>query len=83
MIQVMTIRFALIAALLVPSTMLQAQPAAPGRGTADDQRACNGDARRHCREVLDQGDMVVLACLRQHRTKLTRPCLAVLQRHGQ
>jgi hypothetical protein len=79
MTQVM-IRFGLIAALLVLPTIGQAQP---GRGTPEDQRACNGDARRHCREVLDQGDTVVLACLRQHRTKLTRSCQAVLQRHGQ
>jgi hypothetical protein len=40
----------------------------------EDQKACSGDARRHCRAMLDQGDMAVLACLRQQQRKLTRKC---------
>jgi hypothetical protein len=76
------IRFGMIAAFLMLPTIAQAQTA-PRRGTADEQKACNADARRHCRNVLEQGDMAVLACLQQHRTKLTRGCQAVLTRHGQ
>jgi hypothetical protein len=58
------------AALLMLPTMAQAQTA-PNRGTPEDQKACSGDARRHCRAVLDQGDMAVLACLQQQQRKLT------------
>jgi hypothetical protein len=69
--------FGLMAALLMLPITAQAQTA-PYRGT----KACSGDARRHCRAMLDQGDMAVLACLQQQR-KLTRKCRAVLRKHGQ
>jgi hypothetical protein len=74
--------FGLMAALLMLPTMPQAQTG-PNRGTPEDQKACSGDARRHCRAVLDQGDMAVLACLQQQQRKLTRKCRAVLRKHGQ
>jgi hypothetical protein len=32
---------------------------------------------------LDQGDFAVLACLQQHREKLSAPCRKVLTDHGQ
>jgi hypothetical protein len=74
--------FGLMAALLMLPTTAQAQMA-PNRGTPEDQKACSGDARRHCRAVLDQGDMAVLACLQQQQRKLTRKCRVVLRKHGQ
>jgi hypothetical protein len=76
------IRFGLLAASLMLPTIAQAQTA-PNRGTPEDQKACSADARRHCRAVLEQGDMAVLACLQQQRRKLTRACRAVLRKHGQ
>jgi hypothetical protein len=75
--------FGLMAALLMLPTMAQAQTAPTNRGTPEDQKACSGDARRHCRAVLEQGDMAVLACLQQQQRKLTRKCRAVLRKHGQ
>jgi Cysteine rich repeat len=78
----MMIRLYVIAAWLMLPSLVQAQTA-PQRGTADEQKACQSDARRHCRAVLEQGDMAVLGCLQQHRKKLTRGCQAVLTRHGQ
>ena len=78
----MMIRFSVIAAWLMLPSLVQAQTA-PQQGTADEQKACHGDARRHCRAVLEQGDMAVLTCLQQHRKKLTRGCQAVLTRRGQ
>jgi hypothetical protein len=33
--------------------------------------------------VIDQGDFTVLACLQQHRPKLTKACDQVLKNHGQ
>jgi hypothetical protein len=78
----LVIWFGLMAAVLMLQTMAQAQTV-PNRGTPEDQKACSGDARRHCRAVLDQGDMAVLACLQQQQRKLTRKCRAVLRKHGQ
>ena len=84
-------RFALLATLMLWSAMAHAQtlspPASPAqldsRGTADDQKACDRDAQRHCREILSDGDFAVLGCLRENRTKLTRACQAVLTKYGQ
>lgn len=53
------------------------------RGSPEDQRACQPDAVRLCREVLNGGDMVVLQCFQRQRELLSPPCRAVLQRHGQ
>jgi hypothetical protein len=75
----------LIAVLMLPGVthaQTASQQFAQFRGSPEDQKACNGDARRHCRSVLEQGDTVVLSCLQQNRKKLTRACLAVLQKHG-
>jgi hypothetical protein len=72
----------LLAASLMAPVTAQAQMA-PNRGTADEEKACNGDAHRHCRAVLDQGDMAVLTCLQQKHDKLSRACRAVLRKHGQ
>jgi hypothetical protein len=67
----------------VPWHKVAALQTARYRGTPEDQKACSGDARRHCRAMLDQGDMAVLACLQQQQRKLTRKCRAVLRKHGQ
>jgi hypothetical protein len=53
------------------------------RGTPDEQKACARDVQRHCRAVIDQGDLSVLACLQQHRPKISRACDQVLRNHGQ
>ena len=56
---------------------------AQGRGTDAEQKACSRDAQRHCRAVLDQGDLVVLSCLQQNRAKISAACDQVLKSHGQ
>jgi hypothetical protein len=53
------------------------------RGSPEDQRACQPDAVRLCREVLNGGDMAVLSCFQQRRQYLSPACEAVLRRHGQ
>jgi len=53
------------------------------RGTPDEQKACARDVQRHCRAVIDQGDLSVLACLQQNRPKISRACDQVLRNHGQ
>ena len=53
------------------------------RGTPEEQKACNRDVQRHCRAVIDQGDLTILACLQQNRPKISRACDQVLRNHGQ
>ena len=52
-------------------------------GTPDEQKACARDVQRFCRPVIDQGDFTILACLQQHRPKLSQACDQVLKNHGQ
>lgn len=52
-------------------------------GTPDEQKACSRDVQRHCRQVIDQGDLTILACLQQNRPKLSQACDQVLKNHGQ
>jgi hypothetical protein len=52
-------------------------------GTPQEQAACTRDVQRFCRSVIDQGDFTILACLQQHRPKLTAACSQVLKNHGQ
>jgi len=70
-----------LALLLVPmSTGAVAQQRS---GTEQEQKACARDVSRHCRKVMDQGDFVVLACLKENRQKLSAACNQVLVSHNQ
>ena len=55
----------------------------PGRGTADEQKACTRDVQKFCRPVIDQGDLTILACLKEHRSKISTACDQVLKNNGQ
>ena len=52
-------------------------------GTPEEQKACSRDVQRHCRPVIDQGDLVILSCLQQNRPKISAACDKVLKDHGQ
>jgi Cysteine rich repeat len=52
-------------------------------GTPEEQKACTRDVQKHCRAVIDQGDLVILACLQQNRSKISPACDQVLKSHGQ
>jgi hypothetical protein len=53
-------------------------------GSAEDQAACRPDVRKYCYKLAeDAGDLSFLACLKENREKLGKPCLAVLERNGQ
>ena len=52
-------------------------------GTPEEQKACARDVQRFCRPVIDQGDFTILACLKEHRPKLSQACDQVLKNHGQ
>ena len=45
--------------------------------------ACARDVSRLCRAHMNEGDQIVLACLKQNRARLSKACLKVLSEHGQ
>jgi hypothetical protein len=61
----------------------------PAVGLAQDDprargdRACKGDATRLCRNLINQSDGVVLACLQQNARRLGATCRRFLQEQGQ
>jgi hypothetical protein len=59
-------------------TLAQAQ-----RGTPEEQKACTRDVQKFCRPVIDQGDFTILACLKEHRAKISPACDQVLKSNGQ
>ncbi|CAN5394765.1 hypothetical protein BH10PSE10_BH10PSE10_14970 [soil metagenome] len=70
--------------LVMASSVAFAQAPAPQRsGTAEEQKACAPDVSRHCREVMNDGDLTVLGCLKANRPKISKKCDAVLVSHGQ
>jgi hypothetical protein len=52
-------------------------------GTPEEQKACTRDVQKFCRPVIDQGDFTILACLKEHRTKISVACDQVLKNNGQ
>ena len=47
------------------------------------QDACARDVSRFCRAQMNDGDQIVLACLKLNRAKLSKACQQVLTSHGQ
>ena len=45
--------------------------------------ACARDVSRFCRAQINDGDQIVLACLKQNRARLSKSCAKVLTDHGQ
>ncbi|HWP15195.1 MAG TPA: hypothetical protein VNM46_06175 [Xanthobacteraceae bacterium] len=77
------------ACLLAATFSLGILLAASSSGHAQDDvraqgaKACGPDAERLCKHVLNQGDMVMLKCFQNRRTKLSRSCHAFLKKVGQ
>ena len=66
--------------LAIPFVLIAATSASAQQRPGQD--ACGRDASRFCRAQLNDGDQVVLACLQQHRAKLSKACQATLASHG-
>ena len=49
---------------------------------AEQEKACGRDVSRYCKPVMDAGDMVILSCLQQNRTKISPACQKVLKDNG-
>jgi Cysteine rich repeat len=45
--------------------------------------ACARDVSRFCRSVMNNGDAVVLQCLKQNRHRISKACDKVMTEHGQ
>jgi hypothetical protein len=45
--------------------------------------ACSRDVSRHCRSQMQEGDQLVLACLKTNRAKISKGCQQMLASHGQ
>ena len=69
--------------LLVVPFVLAFVPIASGASAQQGHDACARDVSRFCRAVMNDGDSAVLACLKQHRARLSRACEKVLTENGQ
>jgi hypothetical protein len=63
---------------------LHTTSASAQQGTPQEQQACRRDAIKFCREESASNDTFrVLACLKDNRAKISKPCQKVLESHGQ
>ena len=69
-------RFLLAVPFLLIAAAASAQSGRPDPG-------CARDVSRFCRPLMDQGDQIILMCLKQHRERLSKVCAKVLADHGQ
>ena len=70
--------------VVLAATLSPALTAAAYEGSPKEQAACRPDVRRFCYKIKPgSSSLTFLSCLQAHRTKLTKPCLAVLVSHGQ
>ena len=68
----------MIRLLILPLLLIASAAAAQHQNSA-----CTRDVTRHCRAKMNDGDMVVLACLKEHRGALSKACQKVLTDNGQ
>ena len=76
-------KFLLVFSLLLSAVSSEAFAQPERSGTPEEQKACNRDVQKHCRPVIDQGDFTILACLKEHRSKISAACDQVLKNNGQ
>jgi hypothetical protein len=65
--------------LIIPLVLMASAASAQQQG----HDACARDVSRFCRAHMNDGDQIVLACLQQNRSRLSRACAKVLADHGQ
>ena len=69
------VRFLFIVPLVLMASVASAQQ--------QGHDACARDVSRFCRAQMNEGDQIVLACLKQNRGRLSRACQKILAEHGQ
>ena len=67
---------------VIPVVMI-ASAASAQQDRQQGHDACARDVSRYCRAQMQEGDQVVLACLKQNRAKISKGCQQVLASHGQ
>ena len=65
----------------IPLVLMAASASAQQQKQGQD--ACARDVSKHCRAQMQDGDQIVLACLKQNRAKISKACDAMLTSHGQ
>jgi hypothetical protein len=56
---------------------------ASGASAQQGHDACARDVSRFCRAHMNDGDSVVLACLKQHRSRISKACDKIMTENGQ
>ena len=70
-------RFIFAVPLLLMATGVSAQEQKQGHD------ACARDVSKFCRAQMQEGDQIVLACLKENRAKISKACQQMLASHGQ
>ena len=65
----------------IPLILIAASASAQQQKQGQD--ACARDVSKHCRAQMQDGDQIVLACLKQNRAKISKACDQMLTSHGQ
>ena len=63
---------------VVPFVLIASAASAQQQG----HDACARDVSRFCRAQMQDGDQIVLACLKQNRARISKACQQMLTSHG-
>ena len=69
--------------LFVIPLILMASSASAQAQQKEGHDACARDVSRFCRAQMQDGDQIILACLKQNRAKISKACQEKLASHGQ
>jgi hypothetical protein len=69
--------------LFVVSFVLPLVAMASAASAQQGHDACARDVSRFCRAQMQEGDQIVLACLKQNRARISKTCQQMLTSHGQ
>ena len=70
-------RFLFVIPLVLIASIAQAQ-----QERQQGKDACARDVSRFCRAQMNDGDQIVLACLKQNRARISKACQQTLASHG-
>jgi hypothetical protein len=69
--------------LFVIPLVLMASSASAQTQQKEGHDACARDVSRFCRAQMQDGDQIILACLKQNRSRISKACQQKLASHGQ
>lgn len=77
------LRTSLFTALALSLTLIASTGNAQDDLRKRGDKACGGDSRKMCSKFFGQGDMMVLGCLQENKTRLSGNCRKFLTDIGQ